>query len=136
MNGRLWVIAALIGLLLGAGLGYGVSLNQMNVLQGQITTLGNQVTSLQKLIADITADKAALQEQLTTKTTEVTNLANQIATKDSQIAELEDQATSKNNEISTLTAQVSDLQRQVDIKGAWNTIKTFSSTGSMSTEFF
>jgi hypothetical protein len=142
MNGRLWVIAALIGLLLGAGLGYGVSLNQVNVLQGQITTLDDWATSLQKQAitdkAALMSQATALQEQLTTRTDEAANLANQLASIQIQIAALQDQAIAKNGEISTLTAQISDLQRQIPpcFTGAWITIKPFSGLGELTAEFY
>jgi uncharacterized protein HemX len=136
--------------------------SQVTLLDGQVTTLkteADKVPGLQKQVTDLTDEKTSLtsqitmlQEQLITKTNEVATLNDQltaaqtqITTKDSQIATLQTQITAKNNEISTLTTQISDrdaqilaLQEQIPpyTKGAWNTIKTFSSSGEVNTELF
>ena len=118
---------------------------EKNNLQDQVTPLEDQVTDLTAVKNSLQDQVTLLQDQLNIKTEEVNTLnaqlteaETQITLKDSQIATLQSQTTSIDDEIEALELEISELQGQVPpyTQGAWNTIKTFSSSGERNTELF
>lgn len=106
MDTKTVLIGLVVGLLVGAGLGYGMMSPQVSTLQGKVSTLQSQadlVPNLQQQLSILTSDKTSLQGQ-------VTVLQGQVNSVNSQIAILQSQALTKDTEINDLKAQVNTLK--------------------------
>jgi outer membrane murein-binding lipoprotein Lpp len=99
MDTKILLVGVLVGVLLGAGVSYGIVSPQLMMLQSQVnilTTESEKVTTLQQQInaaidqkIELQNQVTSLQSQLTTKTDENNRLNSQISTMNDQIINLQ-----------------------------------------------
>jgi cell division protein FtsB len=103
MDTKILLVGLVVGILLGAGVSYGVVSSQLTGLQSQVNTLkteSEKVPILQQRINAVTDEKTALQNQ-------VTSLQSQLTTKIDEINRL-------NSQISTMNDQIIKLQKNAN----------------------
>ena len=92
-------------------------------LQGQLNTANTQISTLENGIVQYKSQIASLQGQLNTANTQINTLGNDITVYQSQITSLQNQLSVKTTELTALQDQVNHLQSIVNMS-YWSTIAT------------
>lgn len=111
------LVAMLVaGFLVGSLAGYGGASGQISTLQQQVSTLQTERTSLQNLISILQTNRTNLQSQVTTLQSQVSTLQNSKVALQDENDLLRSQLLALNVAITALEAQVAFLEQQLELQ--------------------
>jgi len=153
MNQQQTLVGLVIGLIIGAGVGYMVSPSETS----DTTNLENEINTLQNQVTQLESQKAVLETQLSNAQDDLTESTNTLEELLSDYNSLKSEYDSFKNEIETvdvsayedtiddLEAQIIALNQEIEalqaitpsiVLGDWNEIASFSGIGNQVTDYF
>jgi peptidoglycan hydrolase CwlO-like protein len=104
------------------------SSSTVSSLQGQVSSLNNQLTSTQAQLNSANSQLSGVSTQLSSTQQALTSANGQITSLTSQVSSLNSAVTSANSQVSTLTGQVNTLQSNLDSDAVFLVLNTNEQT--------